>query len=71
MWVFGGSNYETLLNEFWKFDLISHGWVEETQNILGAIPSAREGHSVAVLHDRYLAIIGGFDSMKEIILRDM
>lgn len=30
MWVFGGSNYETLLNEFWRFDLISHLWVDET-----------------------------------------
>ncbi|EAS07283.2 kelch motif protein (macronuclear) [Tetrahymena thermophila SB210] len=71
MWVFGGSNSELLFNEFWTFDLQKNEWLNPSSLIKGEIPSPREGHASAVLQDRYLVIIGGFNSEIEQIYQDV
>lgn len=62
MWVFGGSNSDLLYNQFWTFDLQTTEWIHQTPFMKGEMPSAREGHSSAVLYNQFLIIIGGFNS---------
>lgn len=70
MYIYGGSTSESLLNEMWTFQFDKNVWRQletkgETQ------PMEREGHSACVLEDRYMLIIGGWNSDTEKIFDDM
>ena len=50
LYLFGGNDGEGLQGDFWRFDVESNEWTllgrESPSN--GAIPSAREGHRMAI-----------------------
>jgi hypothetical protein len=58
MYIFGGTNGPTFLNDIWKFDLIALSWLPLSTT---SVPDARIGHAAVVVGD-YMYIYGGLSS---------
>jgi len=70
MYIYGGSTSESLLNEMWTFQFDKNIWkLIETKG--ENTPMEREGHSVCVLEDRYMLVVGGWNSDTEKIFDDI
>lgn len=59
MYIFGGSNGKSPLNDMFSFNLSLRNWSKIPAT--GEIPSCREGHSSIGLEDRYILVFGGWN----------
>jgi N-acetylneuraminic acid mutarotase len=64
LYVFGGMDHEgKILGDLWVYDTRKKRWWEPP--FTGTPPCARCGHTAAAVGDRYLVVLGGFDSTKQ------
>src|SRR5690606_12688605 len=66
MYIFGGDENSTPMNDMWSFHCVNKTWKKITAN--GDIPCARFAHS-AVVCDEQMFVFGGYDGVDE--LNDM
>lgn len=59
MYIFGGSNGKSPLNDTFCFNFPTRTWTRVM--VSGEIPSPREGHSAVALNDRYILVFGGWN----------
>ena len=59
MYIFGGSNGKSPLNDTFCFNFPTRTWTRVM--ISGEIPSPREGHSAVGLNDKYILVFGGWN----------